>query len=140
MFDYIQHPPTFTHIVFDTLTSMAHSPAVAAAVAGYSATDKKALNPLADVDARINGLDGTFPIPAETKAAWPKIRAAIATAARVIRNEVDKLGHANYNYGRLIHAIDLLQQAKDTAIMATILPHAPKELDARTGSGSGGGV
>lgn len=51
------------------------------------------------------------------------IQECAAQVAETVRNEAN----GGYDMGRLIHAMDLLQQAKDTASMALILPRVAEQ-------------
>lgn len=89
----------------------------------------------AAIDARLALINGTFPLPAETTQVMGEIRAAISDAAASIdvsirgkKRSADEPIESTarivkYDVGRLIAALDLLQQAKDVACAAVILPH-----------------
>ena len=83
--------------------------------------------PIADpVAARVALIDGQFDLPAENLQAMRDVRAAVAECAKKIQQAVEKKAKKN-DKGRLIHAMDLLQQAKDTACVSCILPYAEEE-------------
>ena len=77
------------------------------------------------IDARVAMINGQFDLPDGTSDRFDKIRAAIQHAAKVVSAEVRGAGDGNFDVGRLIAAVDMLQHAKDTACCALILPHAP---------------
>lgn len=89
----------------------------------------------AAIDARLALINGNFPLPAETVQAMREIRVAISDAAASIdvsirgkKRSADEAVETparivKYDVGRLIAALDLLQQAKDVACAALILPH-----------------
>lgn len=80
---------------------------------------------LAVIDARVKLINGHFELPQETKKEMEDIRNACQAAAEEIQAIVTH-GKVKYDAGRIIHALDLLQQVKDTACVALILPHAPQ--------------
>lgn len=75
------------------------------------------------VEARVAMVNGNFPLPDETKAAMRELYKASAEYSAALERIVAKSG-LKYDKGRLIHAVDLAQTAKDTACQALILPHA----------------
>lgn len=67
------------------------------------------------------------PLPPTVSPAMKKIRAACGEAAQKIHEAVKEAG--DYDVGRVIHAMDLLQQVKNCAVDGIIMPHAYKEID-----------
>lgn len=80
------------------------------------------------VTARVALINGQFDLPAENVQAMRDIRAAVEECAKKIQAAVEKTAKKN-DRGRLIHAIDLLQQVKDTACVSVILPYAEEEIE-----------
>ena len=78
---------------------------------------------------RVALINGHFDLPADVKKAMDNIRLAISEAAVAVHKTCTASG-IKFDAGRLIHAIDLMQQAKDTACVALILPFANKAADA----------
>lgn len=76
------------------------------------------------IDARVGLIDGNFDLPTDTSRRFGVIRKVLQGAAQTIASVVREAGEDNYDVGRLIAALDLLQQAKDTACVSLILPHA----------------
>lgn len=78
------------------------------------------------IQARVLLIDGQFETPKESKEAFGNVRAIFAKAAQDLSNLLvgkdSKV--AKVDAGRLIHALDLLQQAKDTACVSLLLPYA----------------
>lgn len=68
-------------------------------------------------------INGMFDLPDETTAAMARIRELVAECAMSVAKVV---GSVNYDTGRLIATIDMLQAVKNTACDAVILPHGPK--------------
>jgi hypothetical protein len=68
-------------------------------------------------------INGNFPLPDETVAAMRTIRSDASVLAGLLLSSARAAG--TYDTGRLIAALDLLQQVKNVAIDALILPHAP---------------
>jgi hypothetical protein len=75
------------------------------------------------VHARLMMINGMFDLPDETTAAMVRIRELVAECAMSVAKVV---GSVNHDTGRLIATIDKLQDVKDVACAAIILPHAPK--------------
>ena len=84
-------------------------------------SDKKALTA---VDERVLLIDGKFTHPNASR--LDKIREAVARCARQLQSIVQE--DPKHNVGRLIHTIDLLQSAKDTACVALLLPYANTDV------------
>lgn len=72
-------------------------------------------------------IDGQFTLPDDSPAAMRTIRQAIAGAAEKMASAVESV--TGYDVGRLRAAVDFLQQAKDVACQAVILPFAPAAVD-----------
>lgn len=95
---------------------------------------KKRKVPVAGLEARVELIDGMFPLPKDAEGKPPtldmmsKIRGHISVAAKAIYADLQANPDVKYDMGRMIHAMDLLQQAKDTACVAVLLPHAVKEV------------
>jgi hypothetical protein len=84
------------------------------------------------LEARVELINGTFPLPPEVKTAMSDIREAVEQAARCIHAAAKRLPQKDphlygYDVGRLIAAMDALQHAKDIACVAVILPYAEKD-------------
>jgi hypothetical protein len=79
----------------------------------------------AAVHARVSMINGRFDLPERTPPALNLVREAVADAAEKVTSAVE--GAETHDTGRLIAALDLLQQAKNVACDALILPHAPKQ-------------
>lgn len=94
--------------------------------AATAAAPKKRVRITDPVEARVELINGMFPLPQASKEAMGDVRNAIEVAARAIARSVQANPH---DKGRLIHTLDLLQQAKDTACVALILPHAEKDAE-----------
>ena len=75
------------------------------------------------IDARVAVIDGMFDLPNGTKDRFTAIRGAIQRAAAEVAEAVRGAGEGGYDVGRLVAALDLMQQAKDTACVSLILPH-----------------
>ena len=75
------------------------------------------------IDARVAVIDGQFDLPEGTRERFTVIRGAIKTAAETVANVIRETGEGNYDVGRLIAALDALQNAKDMACVSLILPH-----------------
>jgi hypothetical protein len=84
-------------------------------------TRAKARN--AAVQARLEMMDGTFPLSQEAKDAIVRVHGATKDAMEAMVAAVESAGA--YDMGRLIAAQDLLQQAKGVACVAIALPRAP---------------
>lgn len=67
-------------------------------------------------------VNGMFDLPEEAKHAMGQVRAIFAQCAADI---AAVCGGVQCDTGRLIATLDLVQQAKNTACDAVILPHAP---------------
>jgi hypothetical protein len=80
----------------------------------------------ATIDARVAVIDGMFQLPRATTERFTKIRGAIQRAAADVAEAVREAGEGGYDVGRLVAALDLLQQAKDVACVSLILPHHGK--------------
>jgi len=64
---------------------------------------------------------GTIGLPQATQAALEEVNSAIVDCAR--RIEAAMKTAKDHDRGRLIHTIDLLREAKDSATVALQLPH-----------------
>ena len=67
------------------------------------------------------GEDALLPVVAHS--AMIEVREAAEHFAQIVIGLVDTLGKDNVNYGRLIAAVDTIQQAKYIAYDAITLPH-----------------
>ena len=92
-----------------------------------SPTPKKRVRITDAFEQRVEMVDGRFDLPNKTLDAMNQIRGAAAAFARVLQQVHSDLGKDNVNYGRLIAAVDLIQNAKNVACDAVILPHAIKD-------------
>jgi hypothetical protein len=89
-------------------------------------TKKRVLVPVTDpVDKRVLMINGRFNLPDKTLAVMNNIRIECDSLARNLAIEVKSVEH---DTGRLIATIDLLQQLKNVACDAVILPHATMEV------------
>lgn len=80
------------------------------------------------VDKRVSMINGYFELPDQTKQAMTKIREASETYA----NELQKIFKSldkDVDTGRAIATIDLVQQTKNVACDALILPHASRKAN-----------
>lgn len=73
------------------------------------------------VQRRVEMINGRFDLPAETVKAMEQIRVATEVCARAIQSAT---ADVQVDTGRLIATMDMLQQAKNVACDAVILPHA----------------
>ena len=94
---------------------------------------KKRKVPVTGLEARVELINGMFPLPkvddkTPTLDMMSKIRQHLSTAAKSIHADLLANPDVKYDMGRMIHAMDLLQQAKDTACVAVLLPYAIKEV------------
>lgn len=95
-------------------------------VVAAASREKRARVPITDpVEKRVEMINGMFDLPAETLLTMREIRSASDEFARRIQAAVSKVPH---DTGRVIATIDLIQQLKNTACDAVILPHASKEV------------
>jgi hypothetical protein len=74
---------------------------------------------------RLALVNGNFPLPDETPATVKKIREIVAQCATDLAAAINVVPH---DIGRFIATLDLLQQAKDVACCAVLLPHAPRAV------------
>lgn len=82
------------------------------------------------VDVRIAAIDTKLSLDVNQAVSISTIRVLIQECAQNVANIVkNQAGVGDYDMGRLIHAMDLFQQAKDTAIMAIILPVVSETLE-----------
>ena len=81
------------------------------------------------VDVRIAAIDTKLTLDVNQAVSISTIRDTIQKCARTVADIVKSEAIGGYDMGRLIHAMDLFQQAKDTAIMAIILPSVAKTLE-----------
>lgn len=79
----------------------------------------------AAVAARVKMVNGHFDLPAQTLTSMGEIRGVVAEAAEKMAASVEC--NDKYDVGRLIAALDHLQQAKNIACDSLILPHAPPQ-------------
>lgn len=77
------------------------------------------------VAARVKMVNGQFDLPAQTLKSMGEIREAVAETAEKIAASVER--NEKHDIGRLIAALDHLQQAKNIACDSLILPHAPPQ-------------
>jgi hypothetical protein len=75
------------------------------------------------IDARLAMINGNFDLPKNTLEVMPALRAAASAFAQEAAALVMSV---QCDWGRLIAALDLIQQTKDVLLNAVILPHAPK--------------
>lgn len=75
------------------------------------------------IEKRVEMINGYFTLPENAVKDMKEIREAISVCAHKLQ-EIFKRN--NFDTGRAIAAIDLLQSAKNTACDALILPHAEK--------------
>ncbi|QJX71277.1 hypothetical protein F-S17_0013 [Faustovirus] len=75
------------------------------------------------ITTRAKLVNGNFNLPTETINAMREIREACSELATRLEAIV-KADGAQFDTGRMIAAMDLVQQVKDTACVAVILPHA----------------
>lgn len=73
--------------------------------------------------ARTQLLRSNFPLEEKTRKTMQQIRDILADAAEKIVKTVKETGE--FDMGRLIHAIDTMQVAKNVAIESILLPQAP---------------
>lgn len=73
------------------------------------------------IAARVAMINGWFDLPASTVDGMKEIRVAVEECAKKIKDVFEREGK---DTGRGIATIDLLQQAKNTACDALILPYA----------------
>lgn len=77
----------------------------------------------APIAARVDMINGNFELPTVSVTLMREIRECVAAAAKQIEEIFETA--PEYDMGRAIHTIDLLQQAKNTACDALILPYHP---------------
>jgi len=73
-------------------------------------------------------INGNFDLPAKNIAAMKQVREIVAECAQKLTEAVTEVSRhygVGYDTGRLIAALDLLQQVKDTACVSLILPFGP---------------
>lgn len=106
--------------------------AVRDAVAATSALpEAKRKRPITDpVEKRADLINAYYDLPGDIPPAMREIRDAISAAAKALAAIEKRLGKEHCDTGRMIHALDLLQQAKNAACDALILPHAHYPIDA----------
>lgn len=119
------------------LPSMELSSSTAVFAAAAAARRKRRI--VDPIEARVQLIDGDFAIPPANKAAVAEIRAACKAAAKRICAATRDLPSAGtsadgkrlpgYDTGRLIAALDTLQQAKNIACVSVFLPYAEVEED-----------
>lgn len=102
---------------------------LAMAAAPAPATKKR---PITDpVAARIALLTAQANPPPESTEAMGDVYSAVEECAKKVRQAVEKKAKKN-DKGRLIHALDLLLQARDTACASLILPYAEEDAPAES--------
>jgi cellobiose-specific phosphotransferase system component IIA len=79
--------------------------------------------------ARVKMANTELGYPAGTEEAMTKIRAAHGAYTTLIVDELDKTGY-DYDYGRVIHALDKLAAAQFSLEQAIAIPATIKELSA----------
>lgn len=75
------------------------------------------------ISARAKLVNGNFNLPNETITAMREVRTACSDLAMRLE-AIAKSSDVKIDVGRMIAALDTLQQVKDTACVALILPHA----------------
>lgn len=92
---------------------------------------KKRRIPLTGLAARVELIDDNVELPPDrsSQAAMRAFTESISDAAKEIEGYLSRHPQVKYDMGRMIHAIDLLQQANNTACAAVKLPHVSKEVD-----------
>lgn len=75
------------------------------------------------ISARARLINGNFALPDETITAMREIRAACSDLGTRLEAVAKSVG-VSVDIGRMIAALDLVQQVKDVACVALILPHA----------------
>ena len=91
---------------------------------------KKWLN--AQHEARVDMINGNFPLPEATVLMMRSIRSTIANCAKLIEEEMNRHGAEHdlkVDGGRVTAGFDLLQQARNVFCDAVILPHATPRKD-----------
>ncbi len=78
----------------------------------------------AAIAGRVDLVSGNFNVPEKTTEALKQIHVATAEMAEKIASTVESADA--HDIGRLIAALDQLQQVKNTACDALTLPHVPK--------------
>lgn len=78
------------------------------------------------LDARCAMVDGNFDLTPETREQMKAIRSAFAECAQRL-NEIFQKSGVGYDRGRAIASLDHLQQAKNIACDALILPNYVKK-------------
>jgi hypothetical protein len=77
------------------------------------------------IDAKLDMINGRFDLPEETVEAMKLIRESLSEVANKVRDNLDQKG-IKYDVGTMIRFVALIQDAKNLACDAIILPHAPK--------------
>ena len=75
------------------------------------------------LEKRVEMINGQFDLPGDSVEGMKEIRIAVSLCARTIHESFKK---RKVDIGRAIAAMDSLQQAKNIACDALILPHATK--------------
>lgn len=84
------------------------------------------------VDMRLKAMStASLTLDDGTQALLTDIRSTVQRCAEEIATIVRSQGDDTYDVGRLIHAMDLLQHAKDVACVAIILPFCIGESDTK---------
>lgn len=91
-----------------------------------SDTKRKRVDP---VDIRVAAMNTKLRMPMSVDVSLGKIRALIQECAKQVADTVRDSDNGDFDMGRLIHTMDLMQQAKDTASMSLILPLIAKDGD-----------
>ena len=75
------------------------------------------------IEARAKLVNGNFTLPDNTISALKEIREACGELAQKLL-DITRQADLKVDTGRMIAAMDLVQQVKDTACVSVILPHA----------------
>ncbi|QJX71203.1 hypothetical protein F-liban_455 [Faustovirus] len=75
------------------------------------------------IEARAKLVNGNFTLPDTTLVALRRIREACGELAQQLL-EISRSVDLKVDTGRMIAAMDMVQQTKDTACVSVILPHA----------------
>jgi hypothetical protein len=78
------------------------------------------------IEARVDMINGYFPLPGGTVEAMKTVRAAADVFARALLQVSKEVSVVDT--GRMIAAIDLIQQTKNVACDSLILPYAVKKV------------
>lgn len=76
------------------------------------------------IDKGVSLINGQFDLPEGTGDKFNVIREELQNACKAVVDVVRSSGDGNWDYGTLVRVTQLLQEAKDVACQALILPHA----------------